>query len=1252
MATTELSLTKPYETVNVSIDYNNLPTFIDSGGGGLTGYDWKYYYFDAGANCEAQRFIFDVHFTGSVGDRLYFRKLGYSSSNDISTVINAIKSNSSPYLSSESYFSNGTRVFDGYWPTSAFRYYWVLFRESAPLTNVTVDLTYTKCAGTYRGAVIGTIDYLDGQLSYGLFYPLNYDHNSNVKHPIMINLPGQIIVDAASSIYQTTASIFRINETWDSKYNCFGISFHWADTGANGRGDTNQIAPTTLIPTYNKLLGDYNTAKQGAREGTWVVSGIYKAIQYLINRFNIDENRIYLAGYSWGGIVAYEFAKQFPSVLAGMIVADAGFFPEYWTTDPYNDQFTSPAEVSGQSIYPYFVKEIKRIKHIPTMFSALRHGYAEIQMLRIHDEIIRQGGESHYVFNDHNSAVLKEWKLNNTDTLFVGDGKYLTITIGGVSFDVTFLNGINYSLTSIVSLINTGSSSAGLGSVAVQGSSSNCTYIPSDPIKGNPAKYGLMIRHPSYTTNYTSSISITTDQTASYYSVLGNDKWYIKNSQDYTEYGVSEAVDFYPFTTNVRWVNSLRSDHDYGMSDIIREQYFDWLFSKNKQNNTPLMYSRFPVVDETYKGGKYRKYLGPGLDIQLTNSDKIKYSGYDDSTVKVGNTDYTVSVSGGNLVWDKGGESEHTFSTVGERVLMYNDSGLFRITYQGEGSYLFDIDMPTTYYVDKNGIGGTPSDNNPGTITSPWETLKHAFSTVGAGDVVYVRAGTYYEALNCESDFGTAQNPIVFAAFQDEEVIINPGLMFDDWEPYDSYGNIWYKTFPADNESVEHISFAGTWGVTEVGAIKRAEIENDPNSGLGISQYAEYTESGLTVIGNGLQDFINFVEGESFSYDMNSSHYDFCFVDAPNRTVYIKLANGDPNTDVYMVDNNRRFAINRPYIEINGFTIQYSFEGFKAQGAVDDSDPSIIPNNLNIINNKIQYAYGQGILITGYDTNNILIENNEINFCGKPFKFYRTIENQQSVIKMGRNNLDHTVYFAGGSNGIIRNNLLGSSCGQSLHPWASAEPYYHTRPDNLYIYNNYVQGGFVCTGTNMKVYNNVFVESALPQYVGTYLFVIYPTDGLEVYYNTIVGEQGVYIGIGHLGGEINENIIFKNNIVKTILSTFVVQEDGVDLSTCLFNNNLYYCGESYPNGRYYKCIIENGSENTYDVGTTLSEWQSYLVGKSTLESDNNSITGDPLLDSYNRIKYNSPAKNQATQIISGVNGATVTITTDMYENIR
>ena len=61
----------------------------------------------------------------------------------------------------------------------------------------------------------------------------------------------------------------------------------------------------------------------------------------------------------------------------------------------------------------------------------------------------------------------------------------------------------------------------------------------------------------------------------------------------------------------------------------------------------------------------------------------------------------------------------------------------------------------TEYYVSPNG-----SDDNNGTLDSPWKTLEYALGKLSPGDVLYLRGGIYYEHEISTSLKGTASAPI------------------------------------------------------------------------------------------------------------------------------------------------------------------------------------------------------------------------------------------------------------------------------------------------------------------------------------------------------------------------------------------------------------------------------------------------------------------------------------------------------------
>jgi hypothetical protein len=52
------------------------------------------------------------------------------------------------------------------------------------------------------------------------------------------------------------------------------------------------------------------------------------------------------------------------------------------------------------------------------------------------------------------------------------------------------------------------------------------------------------------------------------------------------------------------------------------------------------------------------------------------------------------------------------------------------------------LSSATTYYVSTTG-----SNNNSGTLSSPFATINKAWSMVSAGDIIYVRGGTYTYAM-------------------------------------------------------------------------------------------------------------------------------------------------------------------------------------------------------------------------------------------------------------------------------------------------------------------------------------------------------------------------------------------------------------------------------------------------------------------------------------------------------------------------
>lgn len=90
----------------------------------------------------------------------------------------------------------------------------------------------------------------------------------------------------------------------------------------------------------------------------------------------------------------------------------------------------------------------------------------------------------------------------------------------------------------------------------------------------------------------------------------------------------------------------------------------------------------------------------------------------------------------------------------------------------------------------------TGSDANPGTRQKPFRTLQKAADIAQAGDIVYVRAGTYRETVR-PAQSGAEGRPIVYQPYEKEKVTINGTALVSS--PWAAAGNGLYVTdWPAE----------------------------------------------------------------------------------------------------------------------------------------------------------------------------------------------------------------------------------------------------------------------------------------------------------------------------------------------------------------------------------------------------------------------------------------------------------------------
>ena len=93
------------------------------------------------------------------------------------------------------------------------------------------------------------------------------------------------------------------------------------------------------------------------------------------------------------------------------------------------------------------------------------------------------------------------------------------------------------------------------------------------------------------------------------------------------------------------------------------------------------------------------------------------------------------------------------------------------------------------YFVSKS----YGNNNNDGkSISSPFKTIAKAASVMTAGDVCYIREGTYHETITMNNKSGSQGSPIVFTRYNNERVIMDGTLPVDtSWTVHS--GNIYKK---------------------------------------------------------------------------------------------------------------------------------------------------------------------------------------------------------------------------------------------------------------------------------------------------------------------------------------------------------------------------------------------------------------------------------------------------------------------------
>ncbi len=297
------------------------------------------------------------------------------------------------------------------------------------------------------------------------------------------------------------------------------------------------------------------------------------------------------------------------------------------------------------------------------------------------------------------------------------------------------------------------------------------------------------------------------------------------------------------------------------------------------------------------------------------------------------------------------------------------------------------------YYVDPDGLGGTPSDGNDGSIHSPFATLQEAYSVAQPGDTIVMRGGTYHTADlgGCIFDTGGSPGlPLTIEAAPGEHPIIDLAAM-EQWQQ-DANG-CWYTDLPTD-APLAYVEIINGWAATPV--------SGDPVNG-----------GPPLALTNPDVDY----------YQNGQLAFDLTWYDATNHRLWFRSNEIEPITDpntqcgVVTPGSSQGFQFfGASWIVIKGIQIQNGYIGIHIGSA-----GNLPADHETVEDCRITNMWDQGILMGGtYDqTSNNYIGGHYDEICNN---YVDAIGGQLS--NRGREWLYHDLY-AVGEGFLIHDNFFG-----------------------------------------------------------------------------------------------------------------------------------------------------------------------------------------------------------------------------------
>lgn len=506
------------------------------------------------------------------------------------------------------------------------------------------------------------------------------------------------------------------------------------------------------------------------------------------------------------------------------------------------------------------------------------------------------------------------------------------------------------------------------------------------------------------------------------------------------------------------------------------------------------------------------------------------------------------------------------------------------------------------YYVDKDSIGATCSDDGTGTSTGePWCTIGQANRTLMPGDTVYVRAGIYEETIEPFRS-GEEGAKITYTTYGDEVVLVKGEYVPDRG----------VRTCVAIGKGIHGSTQPDSYIVVDGFDVKLDYRTDLPPDVVNVNVYVNLDGSAHNEIRN--LRIVNVVEPYAASDNCQAIENGRPFTEEQSgyREIGITINKADNN----IIENNLIDGMSGSGIGLSDGAFFNTIRGNTVR--------NILGNAINITSSEPYLTEIQGNLIEGNVLSGSLTSDGVQWECqgsssGNP-ACELTPANRGIVVRgntiflNAENGLDlkYTSDIVIEGNTIFRHQNDIEGCRHYLDP---SDLPSGTNPRKAEHDVSVAAGGIMRGGSgdfviseNVIVRHNVIYDNN----AGMQFF-----QGWKVYNNTVVGNdrdytgphsdfrsgsRPVFSGIFGLGGAVGASV--KNNIVgdHPVVELFFTNPDP-DLE---INNNLYFNTFKEPE------LLDYRDDGDWDP-VSFAEWQALLESNpSVTGNEADSLVADPL----------------------------------------